>query len=88
VAPILIEKVKNDWRSGEAETLKTSLLADIDVTDPKAFNEVIYVKSVVNPALERLRTYFPDTYKSLTGNGLKRKVEFEKRQETTRGSTR
>jgi len=85
VAPVLIEKVKNDWRSGEAETLKTSLLADIDVADPKAFNEVIYVKSVVNPALERLRAYFPDTYKSLTGNGLKRKVEFEK-QETTQGS--
>jgi len=85
VAPVLIEKVKNDWRSGEAETLKTSLLADIDVADPKAFNEVIYVKSVVNPALERLRAYFPDTYESLTGNGLKRKVEFEKR-ETTQGS--
>ncbi len=85
VAPVLIEKVKNDWRSGEAKTLKTSLLADIDVADPKAFNEVIYVKSVVNPALERLRAYFPDTYESLTGNGLKRKVEFEKR-ETTQGS--
>jgi hypothetical protein len=85
VAPVLIEKVKNDWRSGEAETLKTSLLADIDVADPKAFNEGIYVKSVVNPALERLRAYFPESYKSLTGNGLKRKVEFEK-QETTQGS--
>jgi len=82
VAPVLIEKVKKDWGNGEAETLKTSLLADIDVADPNTFNEVMYVKSVVNPALQRLRAYFPDTYKSLAGNGLRRKVEFEK-QETT-----
>jgi hypothetical protein len=85
VAQVLIEKVKSDWGNGEAETLKTSLLADIDVADPNTFNEVMNVKWVVNPALERLRVYFPDAYKSLTGNSLKRKVEFEK-QETAQGS--
>lgn len=97
-APILVEKVKNDWGNGEAETLKTSLLADIDVadsmlnidvTDPEQFKESIYVKWVVNPALQRLRTYFPDAYKSLAGNRWMRKVEFEKEETAQRSpSTR
>jgi hypothetical protein len=92
-APVLIEKVKNDWGNGEPETLKASLLADIDVADslleidvadPAQFKEGIYVKWVVNPALQRLRAYFPDTYKSVAGNGLKRKVEFEKQEAAQR----
>lgn len=83
-ASVLIENVKNDWGNGDAETLKASLLADVDVADPKQFNEIMHVEFVVNPALQRLRAYFPDAYKSLAGNSLKRKVEFEK-QETARG---
>ncbi len=84
-APILIDEVKNDWGNADAETLKASLLEDTDVADPKQFNEIMHVKFVANPALQRLRAYFPDAYKSLAGNSLKRKVEFEK-QETAQGS--
>jgi len=88
-APVLIEQVKNDWGNADAETLKASLLADIDVADPKQFNEVMYVEFAVNPALQRLRAYFPDGYKSLAGNGLRRKVEFEKQKTAPRSpSTR
>lgn len=97
-APSLVEKVKDDWGNGEAETLRTSLLADIDVADsmldidvidPEQFKESIYVKQVVNPALQRLRTYFPDAYKSLAGNRWKRKAEFENEETAQRSpSTR
>ena len=78
-APVLIEKVKSDWRSGDAETVKASLLADIHgASDPMQINEAVYTEIVVNPALQRMRLYFPDAYNALAGGDLTRKLEFEK----------
>lgn len=78
-APVLIEKLKGDWLSGDAETVKASLLADIHgASDTMRVNEAIYTEIVVNPALRRMRLYFPDAYNALGGRDLTRKLEFEK----------
>lgn len=83
LAPVLIEKVRNDWGNGEAETLKASLMADIRGTSGPFNNihcksEDLYTEIVVKPALRRLRLYFPDAYNALAGDDLKRKLEFER----------
>jgi hypothetical protein len=81
-APVIVERVKSDWRSGDAETVKESLLADIHgASVPR--EESVYTHIVVNPALQRLRLYFPDAYKALAGDDLARRVEFE-RQDSAR----
>jgi hypothetical protein len=83
MAPVLIEKIRTDWGKGEAETLKASLMADIHGTSGPFQNihtekEDLYTEIVVNPALRRLRLYFPDTYNALAGDDLARKLEFER----------
>jgi hypothetical protein len=83
MAPVLIEKIGKDWGNGEAETLKASLMADIHGTSGPFQNihteqEDLYTKIVVNPALRRLRLYFPDSYNALAGDDLTRKLEFER----------
>ena len=90
--PELLDLVKSDWGGGDAETVKTSLLADIrgtnyqvhaeTVVNPKQklFNDQQHATYVVNPALRRLRLYFPDTYKVLAGDDLTKKEEFERRE--------
>jgi hypothetical protein len=87
--PELLDLVKSDWGSGDAETVKASLLADIrgtncqvhseTVVNPKQqlFNDQQHATYVVNPALQRLRLYFPDAYGALGGGDLTRKREFE-----------
>jgi len=87
--PELLDSVKSDWGSGDAETVKASLLADIrgtnyqvhseTVVDPKQqlFNDQLHATYVVNPALQRLRLYFPDAYGALAGGDLTKKREFE-----------
>lgn len=80
-APALIEKVKNDWGNVDAEALKASLLADIQRTDyPKRLGAVGFTEAVINPALQRLRFYFPDTYNALEGGDLKKRNRFEKQK--------
>jgi hypothetical protein len=80
-APVLVEKVKNDWGNADAETLRQFLLEDIRAANqPKRITPAEYTPRFVNPALERLRLYYPDTYKSLTGDDLKKKIEFEKQE--------
>lgn len=77
-APVLIERVRNDWGNVDAETLRLSLLEDIHATNhPKRITAPEYTRRFVNPALERLRFYFPDTYKALQGNDLKKRRQFE-----------
>jgi hypothetical protein len=77
-APSLIEKVRNDWGNVDADTLKQSLLEDIHAANhPRRVAPRVYTARFVNPALERLRFYFPDTYKGLAGNDQKKKIEFE-----------
>jgi hypothetical protein len=90
--PELLDLVKSDWGSGDAETVKASLLADIrgtnyqvlaeTVVNPKQqlFNDQQHAIYVVNPALRRLRLYFPDIYRVLAGDDLTKKEEFERRE--------
>jgi hypothetical protein len=90
--PELLDLVKSDWGSGDAETVKASLLADIrstnyqvhaeTVVNPKQqlFNDQQHATYVVNPALRRLRLYFPDIYRVLAGDDLTKKQEFESRE--------
>jgi len=90
--PELVGLVKRDWGSGDAETVKASLLADIrgtnyqvhagTVVNPKQqlFNDQQHATYVVNPALRRLRLYFPDVYRALVGDDLTKKEEFERRE--------
>jgi hypothetical protein len=89
-APILIENVKSDWGNGDAESVKASLLADIQGADRlTGISHDLYIETSANPALRRLKLYFPDDYKSLAGNDLQRKIEFEKKETAQRSfSTR
>jgi hypothetical protein len=78
-APALVEKVRNDWGSTAPETLQESLLHDIRATNyPKDIGRAEYTDEVVNPALARLRLYFPDVYKALQGDDLRKRGQFEK----------
>jgi hypothetical protein len=84
-APSLVERVKNDWGKVDAERLKQSLLEDIHATNhPKHIGPAEYTPRFVNPALARLRFYFPDTYNALAGDDLKKKTEFEKQDTKSR----
>jgi len=66
-APTLITQVQRDWgRVGESG-LRESLLSDL-----RGHFDVLY-----NPALARLRLYFPDTYDQFTGLDLKKRLAFE-----------
>jgi hypothetical protein len=78
-APVLAEKVREDWGHADVETLRASLLADIRAAShPRGISRAEYTERFVNPALERLRQYFPDTYGSLYGDDLNKRREFEK----------
>lgn len=77
-APVLAEKVRNDWGNTDSQTLQQSLLQDIQATNyPKQISQ-----RFVYPALERLRFYFPNAYNALQGNDLKKRKEFEKHGKT------
>jgi hypothetical protein len=88
--PELLDLVKSDWGNGDAETVKASLLADIrgtnyqvhaeTVVNPKQklFKDQLYATYTVNPALRRLRLYFPDIYRVLAGDDRTKKEEFER----------
>jgi hypothetical protein len=85
-APVLAEKIRNDWGNANAEILQMSLLADIHATNqPKRISQAEYTTRFINPALERLRFYFPKTYNTLAGDDLKKRKEFEM-QETKQQS--
>ncbi len=80
-APVLVEKVKGDWGGADAEVLKASLLTDIHAAGhPKRITKAQYTERFVNPALQRLRVYFPDTYAALGGNDLQKRREFERQR--------
>jgi hypothetical protein len=77
--PVLAEKVRSGWGNVDAEGLKASLLEDIHATNqPKGMGRAQYTNRFVDPALARLRFYFPETYRSLKGDDLRKKTEFEK----------
>ncbi len=86
-APVLAEKVRKDWGNADAETLRQSLLEDIHATNrPKQITQAGYTERFVNPALERLRFYFPDAYGALKGNDLKKRKVFESQETKQRRS--
>jgi hypothetical protein len=77
--PKLAEKVRNDWGQGNVDRLKLSLLEDIHAKYfPQSNDYEFYRTWTIYSALQRLRLYFPDTYKALEGDDLKKKIEFEK----------
>jgi hypothetical protein len=79
--PDLLDMVKSDWGSGDTEMLKASLLADIHCTShPPRIDDALCAKTVVNPALRRLKLYFPDAYRALAGSDQQRKREFESQE--------
>jgi hypothetical protein len=83
-APALAEKVRNDWGNAGAEILKASLLADIHpAREPNGIWQAEYT---INPALKRLRLYFPDTYNSLEGDDLKKRERLEEQETKQNGS--
>jgi len=80
-APVLVERVKNDWGQANADVLKASLLEDVHArSHPKDISREAYTDRFVDPALARLRLYFPDAYKSLEGTDLQKRKAFERRQ--------
>jgi hypothetical protein len=76
-APALAEKVRTDWGHADAETLKSSLLADLHTT---ARQERTGQTGITIGALMRLRLYFPDTYNALKGEDLKKRKHFEEHE--------
>jgi hypothetical protein len=65
---VLAEWTKADWGDLTAHGLKDSLLEDIySSSDAEVFE----------PAMSRLRFYFPDVYRDLSGAGARRKTVFE-----------
>lgn len=87
-APALIEKVKSDWGSADAEMLKASLLTDIHAANyPTRISKAEYTERFVNPALQRLRLYFPDAYAALDGDNLLKKKAFERQEIKQRRSS-
>jgi hypothetical protein len=77
-APKLAAKVRSDWGNVDAEALKASLLSDIrEANHPRGMKRDTYAKLFVNPALRRLRLYFPDTYDALKGADLAARKQFE-----------
>jgi hypothetical protein len=77
-APALAKKVRSDWGNVDAEALKASLLSDIHGANrPRGMKRDIYAEVFVNPAFERLRFYFPDTYNALKGTDLAARKQFE-----------
>ncbi|HEY4838415.1 MAG TPA: hypothetical protein VIH72_07415 [Candidatus Acidoferrales bacterium] len=64
-APILIEEVKRDWADVDAKEHMASLLADA-----RAGNDLWEYE----PALRRLRFYYPDEYRKQALGALKEKI--------------
>jgi len=80
-APVLAENARKDWGRADAETLRQSLLEDIHATKrPRQITRAGYTERFVNPALERLRFYFPDAYDALKGDDLKKRKAFESQE--------
>jgi hypothetical protein len=66
-APVLIEEVKRDWADIDAKEHMASLLADARACNDNDLWEY-------EPALRRLRFYYPDEYRQQAAGSLKEKV--------------
>lgn len=84
-APVLVERVRSDWGNADAEVLKGSLLQDVQARNhPKRISRAEYTERFVNPALARLRLFFPDAYYSLEGSDLQKRKMFERQENKNR----
>ena len=82
--PELAEKVRRIGGK-QPEALRKALLEDIRAANrPKFATWQGYTDRFVNPALQRLRFYFPDTYNRLEGEDLEKKRNFEKQEVSQR----
>jgi hypothetical protein len=87
-APVLVERVRNDWGRFDIQVLRAALLEDIHATNqPEGVSQDDYTERFVDPALARLRLYFPDAYNSLDGLDLQKRKAFEKREKKRRHSS-
>jgi len=87
-APVLVQKVRNDWGNADAEILRKSLLEDVHATNhPKRISRAEYTERFVNPALARLRLFFPEAYNSLESTDLQKRKEFERQEHQQRRSS-
>jgi len=86
-APVLVERVRNDWGNADAEVVKAFLLEDVHATNrPNRISRAEYTERFVNPALTRLRRFFPDAYNSLAGADLQKRKAFERQENQQRRS--
>jgi hypothetical protein len=67
-APVLIDRVAQDWGNLDAAHHRDALLADIAAPD-RDYR--------LAPAFARLRFYYPDVYRSLSGSALAKRTAFE-----------
>lgn len=87
-APVLVERVRNEWGRADTQGLRAALIEDIQSTnEPKGARPDEYTERFVDPALARLRLYFPDAYKSLEGADLQKRKAFEKREKKRQHSS-
>jgi hypothetical protein len=66
--PSLAERIGSDWGNVDAPGLEASLRADVQAGNQRLFFE---------PALARLRFYFPDAYAALDGEDARKRAAFE-----------
>ncbi|MBL8190831.1 MAG: hypothetical protein JNK38_22635 [Acidobacteria bacterium] len=64
-APELVTKVVADWGNATADTLKLSLMSDVEVASSPFW---------AVPAIKRLRYYFPNEYQKLRKSKLGKKI--------------
>jgi hypothetical protein len=87
-APALVERVRNDWGRTDTQGLRAALLEDIHATNqPKGVSQDEYTERFADPALARLRLYFPDAYNLLESADLQKRKAFEKREKKQRRSS-
>src|ERR1035438_6730037 len=74
----LADEVRRDWENVGLETFQSSLVGDIDMAHtPHSSDWDYYVRDRAFGALTRLRYYFPETYKALSGEDLRTRRDFE-----------
>jgi len=77
-APQLAEWIRRDWGVENEDLLRQSLLADVRMDDKHGKDG--YHVMLIDAALHRLRFYYPQDYKTLAGDDLRKRKAFEMRE--------
>lgn len=76
--PVLADEVRSDWENVGTEAFQSSLISDIGMAHtPHSSDWDYYMRALAFGALTRLRYYFPETYKALSGENLKTRRDYE-----------